>query len=111
MLLEFLTPLNQYSKLVSLSKYRLQGICSYYIYKDKKEIIASTVNNVQSHTIKELKDYFFFLGKVFFNIHGNQQMLEVIYPVNTEHRTKILEGFKCSKENFSRKYYGKVVKK
>lgn len=109
MLLEFLTPLNQSSKLVSLSKYKFQGICSYYIYKDKKEMIASTVNNVQSHTIKELKDYFFFLGKVFFNIHRNQQVIEQSYSVNDQYKSEILEGFKSSKENFGKKNYGKVI--
>lgn len=90
MLLEFKTPINQSSSLIQKSQYKVQGICSHYIYLKNNQKIATTVNLSFSNDINDIKDYFYFLGKNKVNIDKHFNIESI--PVNHPYKDKILEG-------------------
>lgn len=93
MLVEFLTPVNQFSNLVSPSKHKTQGICSHYFYKEKNQLIGVTANIQFKHNINNLEDFHFFFGQNFYNIFGDKSFFNYKLAINHPYRTQILSGF------------------
>jgi len=98
MLLEFKTPINQFSSLIKKSNHRIQGICSHYIYMKNNEKFATTVNLNHSKEINNINDYFYFYGKNQFNINKNFNIDSI--PVNHPYHDEILRGLNDVKSIF-----------
>lgn len=93
MLVEFLTPIHQFSTLISPSKHKVQGISSHYVYKENNELIGLTSNNQFQHIIHNDNDFHFFLGKSFYNIFRDKSFLTHKIAINNPYRLEVLSGF------------------
>ena len=88
-LIDFLKPLDP-------QKYKneIKGLSSYYLYFDNHVLKGSTMNGFQKKEIAHKNDYYYFLGKVYYNINNNHYQIKTNMPINEFHRKEILEGFR-----------------
>lgn len=102
MVIEFLTPKNQYSNLVQKSEFNKQGICSWFCFIDVNTNVQKILRSSSfliSKPMEKESDFHYFLGKLHaqkdhsFNKYKIEYVMPRI-PVNSSFRNDFLNGLK-----------------